>query len=143
MTNYTLPTVSITPIDSEVHEGVDVDFKLTRTGPTDEALTVRVRVEDQGDVLDESEGDRDVVFDVGYSAVTLTLRTMDDRAYEPHTEVIATLLGYAASKEAESARVAVKDNDVPTMNMTLEGPTSVEEGTGQGHGQYCRGNRLR
>ena len=131
VTNYTLPTVSITPIDSEVHEGVDVDFKLTRTGPTDEALTVRVRVEDQGDVLDESEGDRDVVFDVGYSAVTLTLRTMDDRAYEPHTEVIATLLGYAASEEAESARVAVKDNDVPTMNMTLEGPTSVEEDTGQ------------
>ena len=133
VTNYTLPTVSITALDAAVYEGVELDFTLARNGPVTDALNVRVLVDDRGDVLDESEGYRDVRFAVGSSTAPLTLSTLDDHEYEPHTAVIATVEGaqrYAVSNTAGSATVTVSDNDVPETDLALEGPASVAETAG-------------
>ena len=129
-TNYTLPTVSIAAVDPNVYEGVDVDFTLTRNGPADGSLQATVRVQDSGDVLLGTSGDRNVTFAAGNSAAWLTLTTHDDQGYEAHATVSATAIGggaYHVSETAGTASVTVSDNDLPEIDVTLSAPDSVAE----------------
>ena len=134
LTNYTLPTVSIAAVDPSVDEGIEVDFTLQRTGPVTGDLDVQVQVDDSGDVLDEPAGNRQVTFAAGDSTVWLTLATMDDHDYEAHAEVTATVGGagdYYVSSTSGSASVEVLDNDLPDLEVVLEGLESVAEDGGE------------
>ena len=129
-TNYTLPTVSIAAVDPNVYEGVDVDFTLTRNGPAIRSLQATVRVQDSGDVLVGTSGDRNVTFAAGDSTAWLTLKTHDDHGYEAHATVSATAIGgeaYHVSETAGTASVTVSDNDWPEIDVTLSAPDSVAE----------------
>ena len=132
-TNTTLPTVSITVVDPEVYEGIDLDFTLTRNGPATGTLNARVRIEDRGDVLDERNGYRQVQFAAGETTAWLTISTRRDLDYEPHTVVIATVEGtgrYDVSPTMGSASATVLDNDVPEIDVAWDGPRSVDEASG-------------
>ena len=134
VTNYTLPAVSIVALGPEVYEGEDVDFTLERTGPVTGPLNARVRIWEQGDVLEERSEYRRVRFAAGNASAPLTLSTLDDLDYEPHTTVSATVEGnrnYDVSSTAGSASVTVLDNDVPEVDVTWVGPANVDENAGQ------------
>ena len=134
VTNYSGPGVGIEAIDPAVYEGMDVDFRLFRNGPTSRSLGVTVDVEDDGDVLLGAEGTRRVTFAAGDSTAFLTLRTHDDHGYEAHATVTATVLGgggHVVSGTHGSASVKVSDNDLPEMFVTMAAPDSVEENVGR------------
>ena len=128
-TNYTLPTVSIAAVDPNVYEGMDVDFKLTRNGPTIRSLQATVRVQDSGDVLLGTSGDKNVTFVADNSTAWLTLKTHDNHDYEAHATISATVIGgaYHVSETAGTASVTVSDNDLPEIDVTLSAPDSVAE----------------
>ena len=128
-TNYTLPTVSIAAVDPHVYEGMDVDFKLTRNGPTIRSLRATVRVQDSGDVLLGTSGDKNVTFAADNSTAWLTLKTHDNHDYEAHATISATVIGgaYHVSETAGTASVTVSDNDLPEIDVTLSAPDSVAE----------------
>ena len=128
-TNYTLPTVSIAAVDPNVYEGMDVDFKLTRNGPTIRSLQATVRVQDSGDVLLGTRGDKNVTFAADNSTAWLTLKTHDNHDYEAHATISATVIGgaYHVSETAGTASVTVSDNDLPEIDVTLSAPDSVAE----------------
>ena len=134
VTNYSDPGVRIEAIDPAVYEGVDVDFRLFRNGPTTRSLRVTVDVEDDGDVLLGREGSKRVTFTAGDSTAFLTLETHDDHGYEAHATVTATVAGggnYVVSETHGSANVTVSDNDLPEMFVTLAAPDNVEENIGR------------
>ena len=128
-TNYTLPTVSIAAVDPNVYEGMDVDFKLTRNGPTIRSLQATVRVQDSGDVLLGMSRDKNVTFAADNSTAWLTLKTHDNHDYEAHATISATVIGgaYHVSETAGTASVTVSDNDLPEIDVTLSAPDSVAE----------------
>ena len=128
-TNYTLPTVSIAAVDPNVYEGMDVDFKLTRNGPTIRSLQATVRVQDSGDVLLGTSRDKNVTFAADNSTAWLTLKTHDNHDYEAHATISATVIGgaYHVSETAGTASVTVSDNDLPEIDVTLSAPDSVAE----------------
>ena len=128
-TNYTLPTVSIAAVDPNVYEGTDVDFTLTRNGPTIRSLQATVRVQDSGDVLLGTSGDKNVTFAADDSTAWLTLKTHDNHEYEAHATISATVIGgaYHISETAGTASVTVFDNDLPETDVTLSAPDSVAE----------------
>ena len=128
-TNYTLPTVSIAAVDPNVYEGTDVDFTLTRNGPTIRSLQATVRVRDSGDVLLGTSGDENVTFAADDSTAWLTLKTHDNHEYEAHATISATVIGgaYHVSETAGTASVTVSDNDLPETDVTLSAPDSVAE----------------
>ena len=128
-TNYTLPKVSIAAVDPNVYEGMDVDFKLTRNGPTIRSLQATVRVQDSGDVLLGTSGDKNVTFAADNSTAWLTLKTHDNHDYEAHATISATMIGgaYHVSETAGTASVTVSDNDLPEIDVTLSAPDSVAE----------------
>ena len=128
-TNYTLPTVSIAAVDPNVYEGTDVDFTLTRNGPTIRSLQATVRVQESGDVLLGTSGDKNVTFAADDSTAWLTLKTHDNHEYEAHATISATVIGgaYHVSETAGTASVTVSDNDLPEIDVTLSAPDSVAE----------------
>ena len=128
-TNYTLPTVSIAAVDPNVYEGTDVDFTLIRNGPTIRSLQATVRVQDSGDVLLGTSGDKNVTFAADDSTAWLTLKTHDNHEYEAHATISATVIGgaYHVSETAGTVSVTVSDNDLPETDVTLSAPDSVAE----------------
>ena len=128
-TNHTLPTVSIAAVDPNVYEGTDVDFTLTRNGPTIRSLQATVRVQESGDVLLGTSGDKNVTFAADDSTAWLTLKTHDNHDYEAHATISATVIGgaYDVSETAGTASVTVSDNDLPEIDVTLSAPDSVAE----------------
>ena len=134
VTNNSVPTVSIMAVDSAVYEGADVDFTLARNGPPTGALTVRVRVGDSGDVLEQWEVYRQATFAAASAEALLTVFTLNDHDYEPHAEVTATVDGaggYYASGPSGAAHTTVLDNDLPDVDLRLESPESVGEAAGE------------
>ena len=135
VTNLTRPTVSIAAADADIYEGTDADFILTRSGPTDSSLTAEVLIVDGGDVTDSETGRRtvDVEFRAGHSTASLAVATLDDRDYEAHARVSATVTpssGYTVSSSAGSATVTVSDNDVPATDIVLAAPATIQEEAG-------------
>ena len=116
-------------VDPNVYEGMDVDFTLTRNGPTIRSLQATVRVQDSGDVLLGTSGDKNVTFAADYSTAWLTLKTHDNHDYEAHATISATVIGgaYHISETAGIASVTVSDNDLPEIDVTLSAPDSVAE----------------
>ena len=141
------PTISIAAAQTEVNEGADVVFTLTRekvTEPSDlPALTVAVSVTDAYERLSE-EPPSTVMFGVGDTTTELRLATTNDTAIlmDPTTEepladseVTVTVLpaemqtppAYTVVDGADTAQVMVTENDVADFALSVD-KTAVTEG---------------
>ena len=110
----TLPVVSIAAGETPVNEGTDLSFTLSRTGSTDDALTVNVTVSESGDVLAGSPP-TSATFAAGSATATLSVATVDDETEEDTSTVTATLAagtGYAVDADAGAAEGQVESEDL-------------------------------
>ena len=105
-----LPVVSVVAVASPVSEGERAEFRVSRTGPATDLLTVPI-----------------VVQTSGYESVTISMRLLadyssrvgytqvyDDEVVEDDITVTWTLQegeGYSVSAEAASAEITIEDND--------------------------------
>ena len=118
------PLVEIEPVEASVAEGRDARFRLTRAPPLSAEMTVRVNVEQTGQVI-ETAGDyeppTEVVFDADAAETTLRVKTDGDDVYEADGAVTATLQERAAVYELgadPSARVTVASDDPEPRLLT-------------------------
>ena len=134
--------VSITAAATPVIEGSPAEFTLTRTGPSDFALTVLVQVSQDGAVLlnaAEYTSATEVTFALGETTHTLSAATENDTvdealSSEPGTagRVTAALqpgAGYAAVADSSSAEIAVEDDDAPVWSVAVS-PAEISEAGG-------------
>ena len=105
-----LPVVSVVAVASPVSEGERAEFRVSRTGPATDLLTVAI-----------------VVQTSGYESVTISMRLLaghsgrvgytkvdDDEVVKDDITVTWTLQegeGYSVSAEAASAEITIEDND--------------------------------
>ena len=140
--------VSFSPAPASVSE-VDerAVFTLTRDGSTALSLTVKVRVTEEGDVLENAAAYAepvDVVFAAAAAETTLTVAIDDDRNYEPDLpnapagvvgRVTATLeaaTGYTLGDPAAHAIEVTDDDDPPiTMTLSFEPESPMPESVGR------------
>ena len=114
-----VPTVSITG-GSSVTEGGDATFTLTASPAPAANLPVTVSVTESGNVASSgATGTRTVT--IGTSGtVDFTVATEDDAVDEADGSIAATITtgtGYTVGSAA-TASVTVRDDDVPTVNIT-------------------------
>ena len=119
------PVLSIAPVHGTVTEGEQVVFEVARAPAAATPLAVALTVTDAGAVLAAgAAGAQQVTIDADMTSARLTLGSTDDEAWEPHTEVTATLTAasdgaYTLAPDA-SATVLVNDNDLPRIDVALE-----------------------
>ena len=126
-----LPTVSIAPVSTPVTEGTAAAFVLTRTGATDEALTVAVQVTETGSVLD-GEPPASVTFAAGSASATLSVATVDDETVEDAGTVTAAVsegTDYEVSGTSGSAETVVEDDDAAPVIETASPLVVAENAT--------------
>ena len=129
-----LPEVSISAGSTEVAEGENLIFTLTRDAAASEALDVRVNVDEVGTLIsDIEEGDRTVTIPAGASFATFTVTTdSNDYSWEPHSGVRATIANddaYTVRPGEGYVETHVKDDDFPSAVATLSvNPITVAEG---------------
>ena len=129
--------VTITADQTTVTEGDTVTFTLTHTGPTTKAVVVNVSVSDPGSFLRGNHWQpnpvlpTEAIFEVESSTTTISLQTKDDLRDIPDNNLTVTVnsgIGYSTASDADSASIAVTDNDVaPTLHLSIDS-NSVEEG---------------
>ncbi len=123
------PRVSVERVSSPVQEGEDVQFRVTRTGVTAGALTVRYRVSESGAmVASGEEGAKTIAFGDGDTEQTVTVPTVEDTSHEADSTVTLTLTPDAAyDLGTASAAVTVEDDDnaAPTGAPTIDDTTPV------------------
>ena len=121
-----LPEVTLTTAETAAAEGAALEFTLTRTGPTEEALGVDVRVSETGAML--AVFPSRAVIPAGQDSATFAVLTLDDEAVEADSVVTAAL-----SEDAErytvgapfSASVTVMDDDrAPLTTEFRDAPES-------------------
>ena len=109
------PSVAIVATASQVKEGADAAFTLTRTGPTSRELAVSLSIVERGAVLQPGTGmSGQATFAVGEQTITLVLATDDDADVEFDGAIEATITpgtGFEAATNENAASVAVLDND--------------------------------
>ncbi len=121
-----LPVVSIAAVEERV-PGPIGEFMVTRTGPTAEALEVRVLF-----ATSRGGSGQTLAFRIprGQSSVTRRVQAGDNKLVEDDLTVTWTLQegeGYAVSGEQASASVVVEESDIPEFSVTAE-PAEVAEG---------------
>ena len=123
---HELPVVSIVPVKTPIAEGERGKFKVTRTGPTTEKLTVEVRFTfNTSQVLTLP-----LVFRAGMRNKTPGFHRFDDNVVRGDTSVIATLEdgeGYTVSADSASAAVVLEENDIAEFALSVD-PDEVAEG---------------
>ena len=127
------PEVSISSAVTQVTEGEEVVFTLTRT--LDTTLPLRVNVLLGGHtkmVSAETLVRKWVELGVGERSTEVTLTTQDDAVNEGDGELFAKLRSHATYRLAGGARkaVLVKDDDIPVL--TVGGEAEIIEGTALG-----------
>ncbi|MDE0386125.1 MAG: choice-of-anchor D domain-containing protein [Defluviicoccus sp.] len=130
------PAVTVAAVAESVAEGAEAAFTLTRTGAVTEAMTVGVRVRQEGDVLSGSAPDS-VTFDANSATARLNLPTEDDAVDEADGAVTVTVaadravpIAYAPGTPA-AASVTVTDDDPNRFAIAFgERTYSVDEGAG-------------
>ncbi|MDE0605974.1 MAG: S8 family serine peptidase, partial [Acidimicrobiaceae bacterium] len=123
--------ISITA-GGDVTEGGDAVFTVSASPAPSAPLTVWVQAAGQG-AFSSSDGRQQVTVSKSGSG-TLTLSTVDDGADEPDGSVTATVDSsprYTVSATADSASVAVADNDDP-LPQPVPGDDCVSALTGNG-----------
>ena len=143
------PVVSITVATSEVTEGEDAVFRLSRSGLVSDPLLVGLQVGGHRKIMSaetvditltsensNSAVDATVTFEVGASEVVFHLTTQDDNVNEGDGLLTVRIARFDSSPyqlgDARSAEVLVKDNDVPTVSIAMpelpEGMTLSDSG---------------
>ena len=122
-----LPVVSIVPVETPIAEGERGEFKVTRTGPTTEKLTVGARFTftHRSKVLTMP-----LVFRAGRRNVTPGFQRFDDKVVREDITATVTLEdgeGYTVSAEAASAAVVLEENDVSEFALSVY-PDEIAEG---------------
>ena len=121
-----LPEVTLTTAETAAAEGAALEFTLTRTGPTEEALGVDVSVSETGAML--AVFPSRAVIPAGQDRATFAVLTLDDEAVEADSVVTA-----AIAEDAErytvgapfSASVTVMDDDgAPLTAEFLDAPAA-------------------
>jgi putative intracellular protease/amidase/inorganic pyrophosphatase len=129
------PTVTISAVDANAAErNRDVAmFRVSRTGATATALTVRYSVGGTStNGVDYSQLSGSIVIPVGASFVTVTVMPTDDTVVEPNESVVLTLGGNAAYLlgAATTATATIVSDDVapvlPTVSITATDSTAAE-----------------
>ena len=132
LAEQTLSAVSIAPpAQTPAVEGDSLAFTLTRTGATDEALTVAVQVTQTGSVLD-GEPPASVTFAAGSASATLSVATVDDETVEDAGTVTAAVsegTGYEVSGTSGSAEAVVEDDDAAPVVGTASPLVVAENAT--------------
>ena len=110
------PLITITPSAGLFSEGENATFTLSRTGSTDDELTVDVLIRETGDTLPRALP-RTATFAAGSRSATLTLATLSDSSHEPDSKVTVAIerdadvpAAYRATAP-DSATVIVADDD--------------------------------
>ena len=120
--------VTITAESGSVAEGADAVFKLTRTGNTDDALTVTLAVAETGAMLSDSLP-TSATFTAGKSDTELRVATVGDEADEDDSTLTVTLAsgeGYRLGNNNQSeASATILDDDA----AALPGGTVAVAGT--------------
>ncbi len=123
------PRVSVARVAGPVEEGEDARFRVTRTGVTAGALTVRYDVSESGAmVASGEEGGRIVAFGDGDTGKTVSVPTVEDTVHEADSVVTVALTADAAyDLGTAAATVAVEDDDnaAPTGAPTIDDTTPV------------------
>ena len=135
--------VSIAAAATPVNEGSPAEFTLTRTGPSDLALTVLVQVSQAGEVLADAAqytSAAEVTFALGESAHTLSVATENDKVDEALsgepavagriTAALQAGAGYAVVSDRSSAEIAVEDDDAPDWSVAVS-PAEIGEAGGR------------
>ena len=138
-------SVTVTGPDRVPETDGQAVFTLARTGAATAALTVKVRVTQEGDVLvsaDDYANPVDVVFAAGAAEATLTVAIDDDLAYDPDLagadarvggRVAATLeadSGYGLGTPSAHTVEVTDDEDSPLTASAAVEPAPVPEGAG-------------
>ncbi len=115
------PTVAISAAVSQVEEGADVSFSLTRTGPISRELSVGLNIVESGAVLGAETGtSAHATFGVGEHTVAFVLATDNDAAVEFDGAVEASIIAgteYESVANSSAASVSVLDNDHEEINL--------------------------
>ena len=114
----------------DVGEGDPAVFTLTRSGDTDDALTVHVSVTQRGDALD-TPVPMTVTFAAESATAELVVPTVDDAVDEVDAVVTVTLVAgtddyHVVAAPGNRATVTVADNDLPEVSIASAG--NVTEG---------------
>ena len=129
-----LPKVTVAADESEVTEGTDARFTLSREGEALPSLTVAVSVSETGSMISGS-APTEVVFAEGSTSAGLTVATEDDSVHEANSMVTVQARGGAGHRvgTGSSAVVTVTDDDLPKVELVLTPATVAEKddpGTG-------------
>ncbi len=123
------PVVTIAGGTPSVTEGTAATFTITVSPAPASALTVNVKVTEDGDVIGGTPYST-VTIDANKGTATLAVNTVDDQADEANSVVTARLqdgTGYTLGSTS-SASVTVNDNDPPQVTISA-GTSPVREGT--------------
>ena len=119
------PGVGVAGAENWVNEGDDATFTVSRSGPTTEALDIRLRLYLYDGESRSAVEDRSLQFPVGTSSLTVTKSTDDDTVNTGDRRAIAEVLfgaddiytSPAVATDAQ-AEVWVQDDDRPTVTLT-------------------------
>ncbi|MYD66282.1 MAG: hypothetical protein F4X26_09955 [Chloroflexi bacterium] len=127
----TLPAVSVTGPSASVAEDGTMEFTLTRTEDTTDALTVNVRVTETGDMLPSRPPiTMTATFAAGSATASVSLNLPGDAVDEPNSVVTVAVRagdGYSVGTPASATGTATDDDEVPGV------PTGVGATAGHEH----------
>ena len=113
-----LPVVTIASESGSIAEGSDAVFTLTRTGETDEALTVGLGVAETGAMLSDSPP-TSATFATGEAETELRVATVSDDADEDDSALTVTLTSgetyRLGTNDQMASSVTVLDDDAGTL----------------------------
>ncbi|MDH3294988.1 MAG: metallophosphoesterase, partial [Acidimicrobiia bacterium] len=134
-----LPVVSVAASDPVAAEqdGDPGIFEVTRSGPTDAALTVFYTVAGTAtETSDFGAVGGQVTIPVGQTTATITVIPVDDTSPEPDETVELTLVVDPAYQTAappgDTATVTITDNDLPVVSVVASDPGAAEQGSDPG-----------
>lgn len=127
-----LPTVSIERVTASAREGQSLQFRLTREGVTDDALTVNVRASETRRMLASSRPTT-ATFNANSSTTTFDVPLDDDTQDEDSSVVTATVQsgsGYVIGTESSAQATALDNDHVPVTLSWDPDAITVADGAG-------------
>ena len=129
------PAVSIGVRALEIFEGTQLVFTVQRNAAVDESLDVKVSISELGLIVPpHAEGRKTVTIDADKTSAGFDVPTDDDRVWEAHSTVTATIDAedaYTINSAHGAASIEVLDNDFPSAEAVLSvspTETDVDEG---------------
>jgi cyclophilin family peptidyl-prolyl cis-trans isomerase/carbon monoxide dehydrogenase subunit G len=133
VTNDDGEALTLTATESQVQEDTGtpssvgvanaVTYNLTRSGPTDQALTVQLSSSIAGVVDVPTQ----VTIPAGSQTFQFSVNTIADLVVESDATVVLT--ASAAGLQSSQADVVIIDNDTPRLSVAFSAPTVTEAGT--------------